>query len=409
MHLYYNMASFAWKGIVLESVLGAPFFAYMLVVFSVLTGLLSVAIYYALAMVFTHEFMFSCGVGFSGVIFALKVIIIMLAFESISLSIHSQPELKLEHFPLQVVLNRVYPDVHPTIGGFQMRIPGGMYVWLELLLLSFISPGVSFVGHLSGILVGFAYSMGLLHPIFDAFGAIMGYSPHRQWGARTQRPSYNNYQRHQERPTFFQVPKPPSMVTCLVMVLLTGVYFKDRLPKYITKFYPYIAGNCINSYLILDANRYVALGTAALHTLNRLHLAYCLITLWKVGTNIERRLGSTSFAAVLALLTLGSGLVYVGLVRYVLVHTESVAGVYPYDMKYKCFMGPTALLLALKVIHSHLFPYSPSSVLLLDIPGVPLLVLLIAEIVVLHLAFPQAWIIGNVAGVLAGLLYVVLL
>lgn len=73
MHLYYNMASFAWKGIILESVLGAPFFAYMLVVFSILTGLLSVAIYYALALLISPEFMFSCGVGFSGVIFALKV------------------------------------------------------------------------------------------------------------------------------------------------------------------------------------------------------------------------------------------------------------------------------------------------------------------------------------------------
>ncbi|XP_022654323.1 rhomboid-related protein 4-like isoform X2 [Varroa jacobsoni] len=180
MHLYYNMASFAWKGIILESAVGAPFFAYMLVVFSILTGALSVAIYYALAILITPQFMFSCSVGFSGVIFALKVII-----------------------------NRVYPDVYPTIAGFQVRVPGGMYVWLELLMLSLIAPGVSFVGHLSGIIVGLAYSKGWLHPIFDAFGVFTGYNPHRQWarsynnrrtgGGATRQPGWNSEYPHQSQ------------------------------------------------------------------------------------------------------------------------------------------------------------------------------------------------------------------
>ncbi|OQR71697.1 rhomboid domain-containing protein 1-like [Tropilaelaps mercedesae] len=391
MHLYYNMASFAWKGIILEAVLGAPFFFYMLVVFSVLTGLLSIVIYYALAMLISQEFMFSCGIGFSGVIFALKV-----------------------------VLNRVYPDVHPTFGGFQVRVPGGMYVWFELVLLSLISPGVSFVGHLSGILVGFAYSAGLLQPIFDVFGVVMGYNPHRQWnrgaGDAYQAGANYNYTRRQPRNTgyertyaFFQVPKMPPFLTLLTMTLLASVFFKDLLPKQVRWMYPYIAGNCLNSYLVLDAGRYASLMTAAVHTLNRLHLVYCLLTLYKVGSNVEGRLGTVSFAMLLTILTAACGLIYVALVRYVLVHAENVAGVYPYDMKYKCFMGPTAVLLGLKVIHSRLLPYANSSVLLLEIPGVRLVFILTVEVLVLHVLFPQAWLVGNVAGILAGLSYVVLL
>lgn len=181
-HLYYNMASFVWKGIILESVMGGPFYAYLLVVFTILTGLVSISINYALALLLTNaDIMFSCAVGFSGVIFALKV-----------------------------VVNSVYPEVHPIIAGYQMRVPGGMYVWLELVLISLMTPRASFVGHLAGILVGIAYSKGLLHPIFDAFGAVTGYSPHRQWTraqsqpTNSQRSSYGSSQRAGGAYSFFQ-------------------------------------------------------------------------------------------------------------------------------------------------------------------------------------------------------------
>lgn len=66
-HLYFNMASFLWKGIKLERRFGGAWFLYLLSVFSLLTGV----IYLALEMVLTNllqdnSYSMECAVGFSG-------------------------------------------------------------------------------------------------------------------------------------------------------------------------------------------------------------------------------------------------------------------------------------------------------------------------------------------------------
>ena len=382
------MASFVWKGIILESVVGAPFFAYLLVVFTILTGVVSCCINYALAILFSNfDFMTSCSLGFSGVIFALKV-----------------------------VVNKVYPDVHPVIGGYNLRVPGGMYVWLEVVLISLCYPRASFVGHLAGIMVGTAYSMGFLNPIFDIFGAVAGYDPHRQWNRRHQPRSYGPPPRRAQpgfNPTFerasafFQVQRIPPILTCLLAATLVGVFYHDYLPEQLKYAYgKYIGGNCLNSYLVLDARLYVSVFTAPLHSLNRFHLLYSVLTLMKVGSNIERRVGLFKYAFLVTILTAASSLAYVFLVRFVLVRAESVGGVYPYEMKYKCFMGPTAVLIAMKLVHGYLLPYLNSSFLLFELPAIPLVFVVSGEIFLLHMLFPQAWVVGNAAGMLAGLVYV---
>ncbi|XP_003740026.1 rhomboid-related protein 4 [Galendromus occidentalis] len=388
-HLYYNMASFVWKGIILESVMGAPFFAYLLVVFTILVALVSVSINYALAILFSSfDFMSSCAIGFSGVIFALKV-----------------------------VVNKVYPDVHPVIGGYNLRVPGGMYVWLELALISLFVPRASFVGHLAGILVGTAYSVGFLHPIFDIFGAVAGYNPHRQWtrGAqprsygyrRPQQPGYNpTYERSY---AFFQVQRFPPILTTLLAATLVGVFYHDLLPEQLKVLYRYVGGKCLNSYLVFDAHRYASIFTAPLHTLNGYHLLYSVLTLLRVGSNIERRVGLLRYAILVLILTAGSSLAYVCLVKYVLVRAESVGGVYPYEMKYKCFMGPTAILIAMKLAHGELLPYLNSTFLIFELPAIPLVFVVLGEIFLLHMLFPQAWVVGNAAGMLAGLVFVTIM
>lgn len=74
-HLYYNMASFMWKAISLERCFGSGYFLYMISVFSVATGVLYLGINYLLAEVMNQwSYVNSCAVGFSGVIFALKVV-----------------------------------------------------------------------------------------------------------------------------------------------------------------------------------------------------------------------------------------------------------------------------------------------------------------------------------------------
>ncbi|XP_077578241.1 rhomboid-related protein 4 [Stigmatopora nigra] len=135
MHLYFNMASFLMKGIRLERRLGSTWFAYALAVFSLLTG----AIYLALEAGLTHltedqSYSAACAVGFSGVIFALKV------------------------------LNNHY---HPGGVTYVMGFPvSNRYAsWVELILIHITSPGTSFVGHLAGILVGLLYTVGPLKKV----------------------------------------------------------------------------------------------------------------------------------------------------------------------------------------------------------------------------------------------------
>ncbi|XP_057206791.1 rhomboid-related protein 4 [Triplophysa rosa] len=132
MHLYFNMASLLWKGIKLERNLGGPWFAYLLSVFSVLTGLVYLLLEVGLTRV-TEDSSYSlqCAVGFSGVLFGLKVV------------------------------NNHY---HPGSTTYIMGLPvSSRYAcWVELILIHIMNPGTSFVGHLAGILVGLLYTKGPL-------------------------------------------------------------------------------------------------------------------------------------------------------------------------------------------------------------------------------------------------------
>lgn len=137
-HLCYNMASFIWKAISLEKHFGTPYFLYMISVFSMGTGALYLGINYMLAEIFDQwSYVQSCAVGFSGVIFALKVV-----------TTHMQP------------------------GGVSMvmgilPVPTRLACWIELILISALFPNVSFVGHLAGILVGLAFVSGPLKTLMD--------------------------------------------------------------------------------------------------------------------------------------------------------------------------------------------------------------------------------------------------
>ena len=137
-HLYYNMASFMWKAISLERHFGTPYFLYMLSVFSIGTGSVYIGINYMLAEVLDQwSYIQSCAVGFSGVIFALKVV-----------TTHMQPR------------------GFSMVMGF-IPVPMRLACWVELVLISALFPNVSFVGHLAGILVGLAFVSGPLKRIMD--------------------------------------------------------------------------------------------------------------------------------------------------------------------------------------------------------------------------------------------------
>ncbi|XP_073348836.1 rhomboid-related protein 4 [Pagrus major] len=134
-HLYFNMTSFLWKGMRLERRLGGAWFVYLLSVFSLLTGL----VYLVLEALLTEltqdqSYSMACAVGFSGVLFALKVL--------------------SNHY-------------HPGGVTYVMGLPvANRYAsWAELVLIHITSPGTSFIGHLAGILVGLLYTAGPLKAI----------------------------------------------------------------------------------------------------------------------------------------------------------------------------------------------------------------------------------------------------
>ncbi|NXE72369.1 RHBL4 protein, partial [Cochlearius cochlearius] len=137
-HLYYNMISMLWKGIMLEKKLKSVWFAYIIAVFSVLVGVVYMVLEFMLVKILDDpSYEMNCAVGFSGVLFALKV-----------LNNHYNPG-----------------RVSSVLG---LQIPSKYACWVELVAIHLISPGTSFAGHLAGILVGLMYTMGPLKKIMKA-------------------------------------------------------------------------------------------------------------------------------------------------------------------------------------------------------------------------------------------------
>lgn len=123
------MTSFLYKGVTLESALGSEYFLALIFYLSITAH----ALYVLIAIVchrlgITSALMDRCVVGFSGVIFGLKVVINS---------------------------DQRYADRATRI--FGISIPGGGAPWTELLLASALMPNVSFLGHLTGIFAGLIY------------------------------------------------------------------------------------------------------------------------------------------------------------------------------------------------------------------------------------------------------------
>ncbi|CAI0456414.1 unnamed protein product [Linum tenue] len=126
-HLVYNMISLLWKGIQLETSMGSLEFASM--VAALLTMSQGITMLLAKTLVvfldYPKPFYSEYAVGFSGVLFAMKVVL------------NSQ--------------SADYAHVHGLV------VPSRYAAWAELILIQMFAPGVSFLGHLGGILAGMLY------------------------------------------------------------------------------------------------------------------------------------------------------------------------------------------------------------------------------------------------------------
>ncbi|KAI3505953.1 hypothetical protein L1887_28293 [Cichorium endivia] len=125
-HLVYNMISLLWKGIQLETSMGSAEFVSMVATLLGLSQGITLLLAKSLLLfdyerAYYHEY----AVGFSGVLFAMKVIL------------NSQA------------------DGYTNLHGFV--VPAKHAAWAELVLIQLLVPGVSFLGHLGGILAGIVY------------------------------------------------------------------------------------------------------------------------------------------------------------------------------------------------------------------------------------------------------------
>mmetsp|Transcript_27903 Transcript_27903/g.39315 ORF Transcript_27903/g.39315 Transcript_27903/m.39315 type:complete len:292 (-) Transcript_27903:5027-5902(-) len=134
LHIVFNMMAFIPMGSSLERMKGTLPFLWMILLFNVLCAITHVVLAVFLDRLAIYSgFMNECTVGFSGIIFALLVV---------TLPNDSSTE--------------------RSIFGI-IRVPVQWYPWVLLIVLQIVVSSVSFLGHLSGILVGYAYVYGLLN------------------------------------------------------------------------------------------------------------------------------------------------------------------------------------------------------------------------------------------------------
>ncbi|XP_050220060.1 rhomboid-like protein 14, mitochondrial [Mercurialis annua] len=126
-HLVFNMMSLLWKGIQLETSMGSTEFAVMVASLLAMSQGITLLIAKSLLLFFDYgrPFYSEYAVGFSGVLFAMKVVL------------NSQSD--------------NYTYVHG------LMVPARHAAWAELVLVQMFVPGVSFLGHLGGILAGILY------------------------------------------------------------------------------------------------------------------------------------------------------------------------------------------------------------------------------------------------------------
>jgi len=128
-HLYYNMLSLLWKGCNLERQMKTTRFTIFIIFSLIVSHTLMVSMSYVLSEYFHFDGSLSgynsCAVGFSAALFSMKY-----------------------------VWNQYHCELSNIWG---INIQSKYACWLELIIISIITPNASFIGHLAGILAGIFY------------------------------------------------------------------------------------------------------------------------------------------------------------------------------------------------------------------------------------------------------------
>lgn len=149
LHLTLNALALANVGGKLENQFGTSLFAAVLLFAWISTGFLYVCMMQFAGFVFGDpDWSMAYAIGFSGVLFALFVI------------------------EVNVDVNSEEVNVIPIFGS-QVRIPKRVQPWIMILVVQVLLPNVSFVGHLSGALVGLFVCQGFGKLVFPSRGVLV--------------------------------------------------------------------------------------------------------------------------------------------------------------------------------------------------------------------------------------------
>ncbi|KAH0455898.1 hypothetical protein IEQ34_015930 [Dendrobium chrysotoxum] len=148
MHVIFNMLALVPLGTELERIMGSVRLLYLMVLLATSNAIFHLIIALIVAHNPLHPYPFlmhECAIGFSGIIFSMIVI--------------------------ETSLSGV--QTRSVFGLF--NVPAKWYAWILLVLFQLLATNVSLLGHLCGILSGFAYSYGLFNyllPGSSFYGAI---------------------------------------------------------------------------------------------------------------------------------------------------------------------------------------------------------------------------------------------
>ena len=289
IHLYYNMVSLAWKGLEMERRLGSIKYFVTLAVLTVMSSCLYVALALAASdLLEDRTVMTQCAIGFSGVLFAMKVV-----------NIHQgNKEQERTSF-------------------FGFLVPLSYSSWLELVIIQVMVPNSSFLGHLGGLLAGVMFVKTPLCSLLWLQPAGREQQERRggQWDGLTN-----------------LLPSSPlTLLLCLLQVSL-HLGLLPRLPP--------LTG-CVRTTLdLLDRRNLTSLVTTSLHHLSSIHLTLSLLSLLVKGRTLESRLGGRRFLVTCILSVLATSLTQLCLTRL-------LSDLYPVK---SCVCGLSAPPFCLKII-----------------------------------------------------------
>ncbi|VAI36151.1 unnamed protein product [Triticum turgidum subsp. durum] len=136
LHVLFNMLTFVPLGTELERIMGSVRLLFLMFLLATTNAIFHLIVAFLVAynpLYHVSYLVDECSIGFSGVIFSMIVI--------------------------ETSLSGV--QYRSVFGLF--NVPAKWYAWILLILFQFLASNVSLLGHLSGILSGFAYTYGLFN------------------------------------------------------------------------------------------------------------------------------------------------------------------------------------------------------------------------------------------------------